>query len=453
MGDEQLSEFLEDLTTLNRQLIGIEMNGSATPKSQQHIVSLRQQRDNLTTKLLRNQILKNKLTREVTSWQIPQNQLNDDQAIIDFLVINRGRKKLYCAIVIRKNGTPLLIPLTNESNVNTIVNKKNYIGNKRLRSQLYKELWQPLENHLKDVTTVHLSPSGALHRIPFEALQNDKKEYLSEHFQFHYYSSMRDFAKVEPQQASYKDAVLIGHILYDLQDSLEYQFEQDAVTMRNLRDKVTPLEGTLEEVNNIDSICRQANLQTALLTIDKPTEEVVQFLTGDNAPSIYHFATHGVFLSPKDTLGAESNLRQRLRTSSDPLKRSALMLYGANHTWVKGEKILGSGEDGILTALEVTALDLQNTDLVVLSACSTGLGNVHNTEGVFGLQRAFKLAGVDYVVASLWDVDDGATKDLMVEFYKNLLERKQDPATALRNAKRKFMKDDPELWAGFILIE
>ena len=130
------------------------------------------------------------------------------------------------------------------------------------------------------------------------------------------------------------------------------------------------------------------------------------------------------------------------------------MLAGANETWTKGRRILGSGEDGILTALEVTALDLQNTDLVVLSACSTGLGDV-NTEGVFGLQRAFKLAGVNHVVASLWDVDDEATKDLMVAFYRNLLQQKQAPSVALRNAKDKLRKEgyEPQDWAGFILIE
>ena len=158
----------------------------------------------------------------------------------------------------------------------------------------------------------------------------------------------------------------------------------------------------------------------------------------------------------KEKSGQLTGSRDRLRTADNPLQRSALMLYGANETWTKGRPILGSGEDGILTALEVTTLDLQNTDLVVLSACSTGLGNVHNTEGVFGLQRAFKLAGVEYVVASLWDVDDAATKDLMVLFYENLLLKKQDPVTALRNAKDELREDDgyePKDWAGFILIE
>jgi len=450
--DEELTELAEELNKLNHRLIGAEMHNSVIFNNQRRVNSLRQQRDYITAKILRNKTLKARLNTQIKTWQTLQNQLNDDEAIIDFLLIDEGLKKSYCAILTRKSGTPLFISLTDESVITSILNNKDYIGELSLRKQLYKELWLPLEAHLENVKTVYLSPSGALHKIPFEALQNDKRQYLSEYFQFHYHSSMRDFAKSEPQQVTYKDAVLIGHILYDLKDSLDYQ----ALSTRgDLRDKVTPLEGTLDEVNRIDTICQQVNLPTALLTINEPTEEVVQFLTGDNSPSIYHFATHGVFLNPTDTTDSESKLRSRLRLSSDPLKRSALMLYGANHTWVKGEKILGSKEDGILTALEVTALDLQNTDLVVLSACSTGLGDTHNTEGVFGLQRAFKLAGVNHVVASLWDVDDEATKDLMVKFYENLLKEKQDPATALRNAKDHFRTKgyEPQDWAGFILIE
>ncbi len=110
---------------------------------------------------------------------------------------------------------------------------------------------------------------------------------------------------------------------------------------------------------------------------------------------------------------------------------------------------------GILTALEVANLDLQDTDLVVLSACDTGLGSIHNTEGVFGLQRAFKFAGADNILVSLWSVNDRATKELMIRFYRNLLKKEQSPAVALRNAKADIRKKNPNprFWAGFILVE
>ena len=132
-----------------------------------------------------------------------------------------------------------------------------------------------------------------------------------------------------------------------------------------------------------------------------------------------------------------------------------LMLSGANDTWTSKEYISRADNDGILTAYEVTHLDLNNTKLVVLSACNTGLGDIHDTEGVLGLQSAFKLAGVEHVVASLWKVNDAATKKLMIVFYKNLLDKKQDAPTALRNAKSEMRQNGakPSNWAGFILIE
>jgi len=122
---------------------------------------------------------------------------------------------------------------------------------------------------------------------------------------------------------------------------------------------------------------------------------------------------------------------------------------------LKNDSITSSKEDGILTAFEVANINLENTKLVVLSACGTGLGDIDNTEGVFGLPRAFKLAGVQHVVASLWDVDDKATKDLMILFYTNLLENKMEVATALQEAKKSMEEEGYKLehWAGFILIE
>jgi len=163
-------------------------------------------------------------------------------------------------------------------------------------------------------------------------------------------------------------------------------------------------------------------------------------------------------LSPFDSLGKQvTGLQDRLHISGNPLQRSMLMLSGANNTWTSNEYIPRSDKDGILTAYEVTHLDLSNTKLVVLSACNTGLGDIHDTEGVLGLQSAFKLAGVNHVVVSLWKVNDAATKELMVAFYKNLLTKKQDAPTALRNAKTEIRSRSedvkPAHWAGFILIE
>jgi len=189
----------------------------------------------------------------------------------------------------------------------------------------------------------------------------------------------------------------VGHILYDLDKKDKYIDERDAVISRrevDTRNNIQPLPGALHEVVKIDSIGQAAGLSTTMLIIDAASEDTIQYFVGERAPSIFHFATHGVSLLPLEKQHQaldSSGSRDRLRAAKNPLQHSALMLSGANQTWTEDSPIIGSDEDGILTALEITALDLQKTDLVVLAACVTGLGNVHHTEGVFGLQRAFKL--------------------------------------------------------------
>jgi CHAT domain-containing protein len=132
--------------------------------------------------------------------------------------------------------------------------------------------------------------------------------------------------------------------------------------------------------------------------------------------------------------------------------RSGLMLSGGNRAW-QGEKVSDSIEDGVLTAREISRMDLRGTDLVVLSACETALGEV-SSEGVFGLQRSFKQAGVRTLVMSLWEVSDQATKYMMTEFYSNLLSGK-DKRTAFLAAKRQCKEKfpEPQYWGAFIMLD
>ena len=135
----------------------------------------------------------------------------------------------------------------------------------------------------------------------------------------------------------------------------------------------------------------------------------------------------------------------------DPMLRSGLMLSGGNRAW-QGEKVPESIEDGVLTAREISHMDLRGTDLVVLSACETGLGEI-SSEGVFGLQRSFKQAGVKTLLMSLWQVNDQATRFMMTKFYSGLLGGK-DKSAAFLDAKRKCKEQFPEprYWAAFIML-
>ena len=135
------------------------------------------------------------------------------------------------------------------------------------------------------------------------------------------------------------------------------------------------------------------------------------------------------------------------------MMRSGLVLSGANHAWLESSAARDGIEDGILTAFEISQLDLSNVELVVLSACETGLGEIRGSEGVFGLQRAFKMAGVKKMIVSLWEVPDKESAELMTSFYSHWLSGKSiDEAftQAQGNMRKKY---DPFYWAAFVLVE
>jgi CHAT domain-containing protein len=180
------------------------------------------------------------------------------------------------------------------------------------------------------------------------------------------------------------------------------------------------------------------------------TESLLKELS---APSILHIATHGFFLQPPSSSQTLNSSRQSNPVAQggaavdreDALVLSGLALAGANR------RQSGPGEDGILTALEVAALDLWGTRMVVLSACETALGDAKSGEGVYGLRRALVLAGSESQVMSLWKVSDEATRDLMIGFYQRL-RAGEGRADALRNAQLTLLRNraHPFFWASFI---
>ena len=148
-----------------------------------------------------------------------------------------------------------------------------------------------------------------------------------------------------------------------------------------------------------------------------------------------------------------TNTNNQYQYAEDPLFRSALILSGANEAWINGSK--DPETDGILTAMEISNLDLANTDMVVLSACETGLGDIDGSEGVYGLQRAFKMAGVDIIVMSLWEVPDKETAEFMTLFYSKWLEG-LDVRNAFNDTQKVMQeryKEEPLKWAAFVLFE
>jgi CHAT domain-containing protein len=225
-------------------------------------------------------------------------------------------------------------------------------------------------------------------------------------------------------------------------------------------------------VSNIEKLFKSNQITSTLYTGKQASEESFKHLADNGkSPELIHIATHGFFfpeIEPKkDEIEkiifrsfeqADSSIQQNISnepaftSSENPLLRSGILLAGASRVWNKLPEIEGV-EDGTLTAYEVSNMSLSNTQLIVLSACETGLGDIKGSEGVFGLQRAFKMAGVRYIIMSLWQVPDYQTSELMELFYTNWLNGmaiKEAFNMAQQTMRKKY---NPFYWAAFVLIE
>jgi CHAT domain-containing protein len=350
----------------------------------------------------------------------------------------------------------------------------------------YDAFWKPLEPALAGVKRVYVSPDGVLNQIPISLFADSSGKMLLEKYELRYVNSTKDLLR-PPSASSSKSAVLLGNPKFDLTEPEERAvLAQLNVTggkpspiasltpapvapvspspaasgqrSAGLRGgALIPLPGTQVEVDAIDKLLKDSGWQVTPYTGDHALEEVVERLRN---PRVVHFATHGFFLTDQD-------LTQKSQGSSssgggvtlqDPMLRSGLFFAGANRVETGGAPIAGI-EDGVLTAYQVSQLNLQGTELVVLSACETGLGEQSNSEGVFGLRRGLQEAGADAVMMSMWSVPDRETQELMALFYAKWLSGLDKPE-ALRQAqlkerevvRQRYNKDFPFYWGAFVLI-
>jgi CHAT domain-containing protein len=213
------------------------------------------------------------------------------------------------------------------------------------------------------------------------------------------------------------------------------------------------LPGTADEVKRIADLFKKNRLATREFTGVSASEENLK-MVGSTSSQTLHIATHGFFIKEKNAEDKDIPARgmNQYSLANDPLMRSGLILAGGNYAW-GGNTPVDGAEDGIVTAYEISQLNLSNTELVVLSACETALGDIKGSEGVFGLQRAFKMAGVKKMIVSLWQVPDKETAELMTAFYTYWLKGKniEDAFTQAQSEMR--AKYAPYYWAAFVLIE
>ncbi|MFK7935320.1 MAG: CHAT domain-containing protein [Saprospiraceae bacterium] len=365
------------------------------------------------------------------------------------------------------------VPLAEEKQLAKLLKTSDgYVKYPQIGTALSDLIWQPLMPYLNGIQDIHLAPDGWLHRVAFGALPTPAG-LVDDQYNVLYYNHLRDFLQLENPNSE-RTIALVGGAYFDLDSTqlvqlstapqdLQIELDSTDLTMplaavsRAVADDSTRsavqfnyLRGTQSEVENIHTLFQKKKWKTKLLMGERALEDEVKNLAEAKSPVVLHLATHGYFFDGENG-DTDATLRERIINADHPLIRSGLVFTGVNHTWQGGTKIKGL-EDGVLTALEISNLDLSNTDLVVLSACETGMGEVQGGEGVFGLQRAFKMAGANQLILSLWKVPDAQTYELMQLFYKEYL-KSNSAATALQHAQAKMRKRyEPYYWAGFVLI-
>ncbi len=496
-------KLLDQLTAARSQLSNTTLKGAGKDSLANHqakLKSLEEQVEKLEAELSRRsaefraQALP--VTLETVRAVVP-----DDAALIEFVSFRpydaKTRKyseRRYVAYLLTDSGDIKWADLGEAATIDNAVKAFRAVLQKRAHqrlSNLTSELlpkaraldnliMRPVRPLLGDKKRLLLSPDGSLNLIPFEALVDEQNHYLVETYSISYLTSGRDLLRLQAAKPNKKTALVIADPDFDLSlapdkaaAASDTRILQRVDTAENDKERIAQrvsarpgpklgavqlqpferLPGSAKEGKKLKKLLPDATF----LTVAQATETA---LKGAASPSILHISTHGGFLTdePKPEANEQRGLLIRAGADdfetmlpananiADPLLRSGLFFAGAN-TGRSGN------DDGVLTALEATALDLYGTKLVVLSACDTGVGEVKNGDGVYGLRRALVLAGSETQVMSLWSVSDEGTRELMVAYYKRLL-KGEGRGEALRQVRLKMLeskkRQHPYYWASFI---
>lgn len=385
--------------------------------------------------------------------------LGKNDVLIDFtdFVPNAGGRRYAAYIVNKKQKYPLLKPLFAESQIDSLgIVRPDMFYDKDFAAEVIKLLWSPLKEHISEGSTVYYVPSQMLFQVCLESLPLEDGTLLGDHYHFVRLSSARELVRKQ-NKSNAASAVLYGGLQYDLEPEVmaenarRYDLSSRMV-MRGgdiVRGDSTfrELPGSKVEVERISEILNRSKFEVTPFTGVNGTEESFLSMHG-KAPRILHLATHGFYYTP-----TEAEEVDYLRGYSDAMSLSGLIMSGGNAAW-RGEELPAGTLGGVLTANNIAHLDLSNTDMVVLSACQTGQGNA-TAEGLYGLQRAFKKAGVGTMVMTLWSVSDKVATEFMIKFYESLVENDWDKHKAFEQTKSyiRTQHPDPYHWAAFVMLD
>lgn len=486
-GDPNMTRLTADLIEARKKLASLTLSGPTEETKDTHlelINDLEVRINELQGELGRTSILYRETVGKVALDDVVK-ALPDGAALVDFMIFSKadGGRQLVAGILRKDRGKPIydLVdygdPAAIEASVlkyRTDIQDEEIDWDDMLESgaAMYEMLWAPLAPALEDAEKVFVVPDGVLNILPFSALVDDEDLFLIESTDLHLLTSSRDLLPTAIPAATggyiinagpnYDDASVVGK---DVLDQVQKKRSSTRVLeslrgmsngMRGLR--FDPLPGAEKEGRLIIEQVEGEGIKSVMY--NKSEAQEIRLKEMDEAPEILHIATHGFFLKADDTLRKRLLKLQRGADiqipppGDNPLLRAGLAFSGINaNAQFLGE--IDTDNDGVLTALEVLSLNLAGTRLAILSACETGLGEIHEGEGVYGLRRSFQEAGVESVVASLWEVSDAGTQTLMTAFYGRLLEG-MTAHDALRESQLEMLASGrwsmPYIWSAFALV-
>jgi CHAT domain-containing protein/tetratricopeptide (TPR) repeat protein len=483
--DPVMSSIAEELGEARRELAAMTLSGPTAETQGRHVAvlyALEQKVNELQGELGRASTRYRSSIAQVTVDSLAA-EIPEDVAFVDYLTYEEdGVKKVLAGVAVNEAGEISfdLVVYQDRADVEDIIIEYRTIIQDDLADEdelleigqlAYESVWEPLEPALGDIEYVYLIPDGTLNILPFNALVNFDEEYLIQTHDLHLLTSGRDLLPNEYKLADGEYLIVAGPD-YDSADVVSEaelnvaQGRRSAALKLGIRGvggglrglSFAPLPGAEEEGRIITDQVEKNEALSSMFFAEQAQERVLSDI--ETPPEILHVATHGFFLEADDTLRNRILKAQRSADihvpppGDNPLLRAGLAFAGINNN----AQFLGDIDtinDGVLTALEVLDLNLSGTRLVVLSACETGLGEIHEGEGVYGLRRSFQEAGVAEVVSSLWEVSDAGTQALMTDFYDRILQ-----GTPARDALRETqleMLDSPEwgypyVWSAFMIV-
>ncbi len=449
------------------------------------------------------------MSRKKVTWRDVQKKLKEGEAAVEmiryreFVPDSAGTftGNVYYAALIVKHDTkdyPEMVVLDQGSKMETryLANYRNGIRYKVNEDYSYRLFWKPISEKLGDVKKVYFSPDGVYNQISIYTLRNSEtKNFLVDEIDMQVLTNTKDLVTFNYDDKANFDqnkAYLFGFPNYNMgaieQNNGNVQKAAESIAeavsqgrgrgvsrgargtrgesgggtrgglSRGVRGNLqryvsgnnllSLLPGTKREVELIQKLYDQQQYQPEVYMSNEAIEEQVKKV---KSPQTLHIATHGFFLENEPPKAGEVVDEY----VENPLLRSGLIFAGANSFLSTGVIDLDKDieEDGILTAYEAMNMNLDDTELVVLSACETGLGEVSNGEGVYGLQRAFQIAGAESVIMSMWTVDDDATQELMTTFYEKWMET-GDKQLAFNTAQKaiKAKWKAPYYWGAFVMV-